>query len=389
MNKGNKNLVCYSCGLSGHKSSNCISKQQNKLWCKLCKNATHNDRSCRKQKLQSYEQIKQCKDDKSESHSFVFTLKNEFEASDKCNTLLVDCGATAHIVTDDSNFCYIDEAFKPDDHYIELADGTKSNNIALKRGNVKVKLNDEFGEVVDTTLENVLYIPSYPQDIFSVQAATEKGAHVNFCPESAQLISKNGTKFDIMKNGRLYYLYHINDSVKTKRTLELNDWHKIMGHCNTEDLIKLEGVVQGMKIDKKSNFNCVTCVLGKQTKFINRNADTRASVPLELIHTDLCGPIEPIARDGFRYVLSFVDDYSSAIFVYFLKYKSDTPKGIEQFLADSAPYGEVKRIRSDNGGEFVSKEFESILVSNKIKHEVCSLFSAPERYCRKGVEDIV
>ena len=132
-----KNLVCYSCGISGHKSSNFISKQQNKLWCKLCKNATHNDRSCRKQKLQSYEQIKQCKDDKSESHSFVFTLKNEFEASDKCNTLLVDCGATAHIVTDDSNFCYIDEAFKPDDHYIELADGTKSNNIALKRGNVK------------------------------------------------------------------------------------------------------------------------------------------------------------------------------------------------------------------------------------------------------------
>ena len=258
---GKKNLICFNCGEPGHKSNNCITKLQSKLWCNTCKSQTHNDRSCRKQK--SHEAVKQsqCKSSNDKEHSFAFTLKSGLDEVNKCKTLLVDCGATAHIVTNDSNFCYVDKDFKPEDHYIELADGTKSNNVALKRGNVKVQLHDECGKVVDTTLENCLYIPSYPQDIFSVQAATEKGARVNFCPDSAELIANNGTKFDIQKNGRLYYLYQV-DSVN-KRTLDLNEWHKIMGHLNYKDLIKLEGVVEGMGISEKRKLNCETCILGK------------------------------------------------------------------------------------------------------------------------------
>ncbi len=65
---------------------------------------------------------------------------------------------------------------------------------------------DSTGRYVTASLKNALYIPSYPQDIFSVQAATEKGASVVFHPMSAELISKDGTKFDIEKHGKLYYL---------------------------------------------------------------------------------------------------------------------------------------------------------------------------------------
>ena len=52
--------------------------------------------------------------------------------------------------------------------------------------------------------------------------------------------------------------------------------------------------------------------------------DERAKAALDLVHTDLAGPIEPEAKDGFLYVLSFTDDYNSVVFVYFLKVKSDT-----------------------------------------------------------------
>ena len=51
----------------------------------------------------------------------------------KNGSLMVDCGATAH-VTDDSCFWSIDESFKPGEHFIELADGKRANNVALKRG---------------------------------------------------------------------------------------------------------------------------------------------------------------------------------------------------------------------------------------------------------------
>ena len=61
--------------------------------------------------------------------------------------------------------------------------------------------------------------------------------------------------------------------------------------------------------------------------------------------------------------------------MYFLKSKSDTVAATQNFLADTASYGEVKCIRSDNGGEFISQKFESLLEKNKIKHEKSTSYS--------------
>ena len=135
-----------------------------------------------------------------------------------------------------------------------------------------------------------------------------------------------------------------------------------------------------MKITEKDNFECTTCILSKQTVSRNREADKRADAPLELVHTDLAGPIDPAAKDGFRYVINFVDDYSSAVFVYCLKQKSDAFHALKKFLSDTAPYGKVKRMRSDNGGEFISKQFEAETLSNQFKHE----FSAPHSPHQNG-----
>ena len=121
-------------------------------------------------------------------------VKNNTET---LNKLQVDCDATAHTIPDESKFSSFDESFKPEMHYIELADGTRSNNVALKRGNVDLPIMDSTGRSVSVSLKNALFIPKYPRDMFSVQAATESGASVVFHPDSAELISKGGTKFNI------------------------------------------------------------------------------------------------------------------------------------------------------------------------------------------------
>ena len=110
-------------------------------------------------------------------------------------------------------------------------------------------------------------------------------------------------------------------------------------------------------------------------QFRNRVPDKRAERSLDLVHCDLAGPIDPVAKDGFRYTLSFVDDYSGIIMVYFLKQKSDTAETTARFLADVAPYGTVKCIRSDNGTEFTCEKFRSLLVKNQIKHEKSAPYS--------------
>jgi len=96
---------------------------------------------------------------------------------------------------------------------------------------------------------------------------------------------------------------------------------------------------------------------------------------LELDYTELAGPIDPESREGYRYALSFTDDYSSAVFVSCLKHKSDTVEAIERFLADTAPYGKVKCIRSDNGTEFTGQGYQALLCRNRIRHETSAPYS--------------
>ena len=116
--------------------------------------------------------------------------------------------------------------------------------------------------------------------------------------------------------------------------------------------MKLENVVTGMKVVGKvdrSKLECGTCTEGKFENCRNRAPDSRATKPLEKVHTDLADPISPVSKNGFKYCIAFTDDFSGAIFVYFLRNKTDTLVATEKFLADCAPYGQVKCLRSDNG----------------------------------------
>lgn len=99
----------------------------------------------------------------------------------------------------------------------------------------------------------------------------------------------------------------------------------------------------------------------------NREQHVRVESVLELVQTDLAGPIGPESIDCHKYAISFTDEYTSVVFVYCLKYKSDVEEATEKFLVDTVQYGRVKRIRSDNALEFMSKNYQAVLSKNSIK----------------------
>ena len=286
----------------------------------------------------------------------------------KKKALLVDTGATSHIVNKD-NFIEVDDSYVPENHYIELADGTRTNSAAKKRGSVIFDITDEKGVSRTTTLHNTLYCPDYPENIFSVRAATKRGAEVHFTQDYDVLKSKSGVSFPIHRSDGLYYLYKVSTAIPEVQSGNLNTWHKILGHCNFADVLKLPKVVDGMRITDKNESHCGSCVKGKQTVNRSRKTDPRAEKPMDFVHTDVVGPITPPAKDGYKYGITFTDDFSSAIYVYFLREKSGAVDALRKFIADSSPIGKTKRLRSDNGGEFISEDFKDVLVKLGVKYE--------------------
>ena len=210
---------------------------------------------------------------------------------------------------------------------------------------------------------------------FSVPAATGKGATTVFAEHSAKLFPKdNSPSIDIHKEGKLYFINSVQHSTKVSRTLK--QWHEVLGHCNIQDLLKLQENVEGMVITNKAyNFQCDVCPQGKLTDSRSRVRDNSANAPFELVHIDLAGPIDPESIDGHKYALNCVDSFSGLICVYFMKQKSDACDAFKQYIADIAPYGTIKSVRSDQGGEFISEKFVSMLIQNKIRHERSAPYS--------------
>ncbi len=100
----------------------------------------------------------------------------------------------------------------------------------------------------------------------------------------------------------------------------------------------------------------------------NKTLDHKATKILALVHSDLAGPIQPLAKDYYKYVMNFIDDYSGLTMSYFLKHKSDT-----------AHYNKissnVKCLRTDNETKFTYGSFQQLPVLNRIKHKPSTPYS--------------
>ena len=138
--------------------------------------------------------------------TFVLGLSNEQLCELEENSLLVDCGATAHCLNDPSQFITFDKTFNPEEHYVKLANGETSNDLAKERGTALLNIRDENGQMRRTRLEDALFIPSFPQNILSVHAAARKGARIELGLNGGSLVTKNGTVFSIETRNNLYYL---------------------------------------------------------------------------------------------------------------------------------------------------------------------------------------
>jgi hypothetical protein len=150
-------------------------------------------------------------------------------------------------------------------------------------------------------------------------------------------------------------------------------WHIRLGHLHYKSLPDLQNMVCGMpSISLSKNEICKGCMLGKNIKKAFPSSDNRAQGILDLVHSDVCGPMSSPSLSGCLYYVIFIDDYSRKCWIYFLKAKSDTFDKFKEYKSfiEKKIGKHIKILRTDNGGEFESLQFEDFCKSAGIKRQL-------------------
>lgn len=336
-NKTEKTIRCYRCKQQGHFMNKCPLNSRNK---------TEN------------------------AFSAIFlNPKNQFQDSD----WYIDSGASSHMVVDKNRLENVSHNYEVKNIVV----ANRETIPVLCSGNTRITTVVDDSEF-DIPVKNVLCIPNLTTNLLSVSQLIQNGNSVNFEKDVCyirnrqnKLVGKaelvNGVYRLCIKSEKLFV------GSATAATSEM--WHRRLGHINSNDLNTMKnGVVEGISypdravIDKSK---CITCCEGKQARLPFSHKGTRSEAVLEVVHADVCGPMEHVSIGSSRYFLLFVDDYSRMAFVYFLRAKNEVFKYFKEFkaLVERQTGQKLKTLRTDNGGEFCSSEMKSFLLKAGIAHQ--------------------
>ncbi|KAE8728709.1 hypothetical protein F3Y22_tig00004111pilonHSYRG00116 [Hibiscus syriacus] len=161
---------------------------------------------------------------------------------------------------------------------------------------------------------------------------------------------------------------------RTRKNETSDLWHMRLGHVSYSKLSVMvkKSMLKGLpQLDVRTDTVCAGCQYGKAHQLPYDESKFKAKEPLELVHSDVFGPVKQQSISGMRYMVTFIDDFSRYVWVFFMKEKSDTFSKFKEFR-DSAE-GEVGKkiccLRTDNGGEYRSNEFSQYLRECRIRHQ--------------------
>lgn len=350
--------------------------------CYKCKQLGHFKNQCRSPVM-----------DKQVNAFSAMFLTGEFSDKD----WYVDSGASTHMISQSSKSLLKNASYNLETRDIVVAN--KETVPVICSGDIEIttKVRNKEHKV---NVNNVLCIHNLTTNLLSVSKIINSGNRVIFKENVCYIYNKQNECIGEanLTNG----VYKLN-IVKSEQLLAASavtsswTWHRRLGHINSNDLkIMRDGAVEGLLFQDKaeiSRANCTVCCEGKQTKLPFPISSSRSDNILNIVHADLCGPMENKSLGQARYFLLLVDDYSRMAFVYFLKSKDETFSYFKQFknLVENQTSTKIKILRTDNGGEFCSAQMENYLKQTGIIHQKTNPYTPQqnglcERYNRSVVE---
>ncbi|KAL0411257.1 UNVERIFIED_CONTAM: Retrovirus-related Pol polyprotein from transposon RE2 [Sesamum latifolium] len=161
-------------------------------------------------------------------------------------------------------------------------------------------------------------------------------------------------------------------TVQQKRKLDNHEnaqlWHARLGHISKDRIRRLVDT-KSLEIEDLDYLPiCESCLKGKMTKkpFVGQRA--LANGLLNLIHTDVCGPLNTPAKGGYSYFITVTNDHSRYGYVYLIRYKSEAFGRFKEYRlgVENQTDSKIKALRSNGGREYLSGEFIDYLKENRI-----------------------
>lgn len=226
-------------------------------------------------------------------------------------------------------------------------------------------------------LQNAIYVPELRNNLLSVSSVTDKGYTVKFEKNRATVHRKDGSiALTATKHNHLYVIDE--KAEHTAFVSEQDDnlirWHQRYGHLNIKDLKKLRNnMVCGMNL--KSNANEIKCEICAKCKIHaqpHKPSTHRETKVLGLVHSDICGPMKTESLGGAKYFVTFIDDCSRYTETVMLRRRSDVLQAFENYkqMAEKQTRQRIKKLRTDNGTEYLSNNFKKFLQEEGIIHQL-------------------
>ena len=284
------------------------------------------------------------------------------------NELIIDCGATRHMVPSRTAF----KNLLPASGSVGTA-GSQELRI-LGKGVAQLRIDDGI-----ITLNDCLYVPALRRPLLSISAARTQGLEFFFRKNGIVEVYKNdglvaraadsGGLFLFTKNGG-----PIAAVAAASTSMPISSlWHQRLTHVGIGSTLRAQEYTEGLpKGNLQLHGCCEPCALAKQTRSPFPQSTTSHTLGT-LVHADIAGPF-PSSIDGNIYVLNYTEHHSRFIHSYFLNSKNSRTvlacfKNFQARIRTQCGT-EVRIHRSDGGGEFVSQDFDDYLSEHGIQRQL-------------------
>src|SRR5258707_62967 len=165
-------------------------------------------------------------------------------------------------------------------------------------------------------------------------------------------------------------------------------WHCQLGHTSEDTILKMvkAKAITGIALNGSGSQNCSACRKGKQMQsIILQVTQERSTKVLGRVFSNICGPIETTSIEGYRYFITFTDDFSHYTHIGLCKSKDDALNIFKMWKActEKETGQTLKVLHTDGSGKYTSNTFSTYLAEHGIKCELTNAYTPQENSISK------